>query len=64
MPSGIDRYIERVHSQAVLRIRIRSDPYHFAGSGSVSGNVDENDIKMIRIRNTASKESEKTVKWF
>ena len=25
---------------AVFRIRIRSDPYHWAGSGSTSGNVD------------------------
>ena len=25
---------------AVFRIRIRSDPYHLAGSGSASGNVD------------------------
>ena len=24
----------------VFRIRIRSDPYHLAGSGSISGNVD------------------------
>ena len=26
--------------KAVFRIRIRSDPYHLVGSGSVSGNVD------------------------
>jgi len=31
-------WIENDHS--AFRIRIRSDPYHLVGSGSVSGNVD------------------------
>ena len=48
-PSPLDYALERVSRYkrfslvflfSVFRIRIRSDPYHLAGSGSVSGNVD------------------------
>ena len=34
------RYFFLLLKLAVFRIRIRSDPYHWPGSGSVSGNVD------------------------
>ena len=34
-----------VHYPAVFRIRIRSDPYHLVGSGSVSVDMDPDSAK-------------------
>lgn len=39
--SLLDRQLKKKwRFKTVFRIRIRSDPYHLVGSGSVSGNVD------------------------
>ena len=56
-----NKHIKIFILKAVFRIRIRLDPYHLAGSGSTSGNVDmdpgikkKNDIKINYFKNKIS----------